>query len=140
MSVISSGIAGLIGEPDEGAFTRAVDDTLLSSSREMERRAAWDVVVGRIVEWGRDPQRLEDEGNVPPSFAAVRRAGRFALILRDDGARAPDWAVALGDGGIAFRWAGGTPGNDVTLEIDAEGGTEAIRMEQFRIVSRTQLI
>jgi len=87
----------------------ADDDSLALSAQERQaNRQAWQQIIdSTLIEWGRDPAQLEDEGVTAPARAVIDRANELAMILRDRGVPPPKRVVTSPDGGVAFeRWDG----------------------------------
>ena len=103
-----------------------------------DSRDAWQAVIDkRLVEWGRDPSGLEDDGITPPSPEAVYQAGQLALTWRDEGVAHPLRVAPTGDGGIVFeRWEGGL---FQSIEIQANGTIELATFRNSRLLSRRRL-
>lgn len=87
----------------------ADDDSLAVSAEEREaNRQGWQRIIdSTLIEWGRDPAQLEDEGVTAPAGAIIDRANELAMIFRDKGWVPPKRVVTSPDGGIVFeRWHG----------------------------------
>jgi hypothetical protein len=128
--------AVLSGEPAPVFQTGSVRDPDLLAQEESQRnRAAWDRFVDRtLVEWGRNPAALEDEGFIPPSYAAVSRACEVAMFLRDKGLPPPTKIVPDGEGGICFERAEGE--SSVSLNINADQTMELLTFDDCRLRAR----
>jgi len=97
--------------------------------------SAWERIIDdRLIEWGRDPSRLADDGVVPPKREVVGWAIRLARILASKGADAPQRVVPNGDGGIVFeRWSGA---NAETIEVLDDGDVYYTAFRASRLVHR----
>lgn len=114
----------------------AEKESLWAMEREVEEnRRAWNNIIDRkLIEWGRDPTRLEDEDVVPPSFEAIKVASDSAMALRDKSKEAPKRVVPNGDGGIVFeRWEGSV---SETIEVFEDGAIEYCRYHDTRLTHR----
>lgn len=118
----------------------ASDDELASSQRDVQKnRGGWQRMIDDyLVEWGRDPSRLEDEGIVAPSVAIITWASQVAMKLRDARWPAPLRVVADGEGGIAFERRAGTLFE--SLNIGADGSLELVTFNDCRLQSRVRLL
>lgn len=75
-----------------------------SSSPEAVNREAWQHLIDRrLIEWGRDRDRFEDEGIDVPTSNTVQRAIELAQRLRDAGLAAPNSVAHDANGGIVFE-------------------------------------
>lgn len=123
----------LTGAPRAVRTTAATDDTL--ATQHSHCRAWQNIIDEKLIEWGRDPKRLEEPELIEPSRAAIDRAIRIALRLRDEDAPPPTRVVPDGDGGIVLeRW------NDrltVSIEIDREGRIEIVRCRDRQVIDRS---
>ena len=118
--------------------TRAVDDSVLSSGEVYQNRLGWDNIIDvQLIEWGKDPSWLEDDGLEPPSRQIIGLACCVAQAMRDEGAPPPLRVVPDGDGGIAFEWKDGTA--SCAVEIEEDGSVEMITFENSRLVSRQRI-
>jgi hypothetical protein len=99
-----SGAIGLVVES-----SAAGDDELAGSERHRESsRREWERIINEyLVEWGRDPSQLEDEGVTPPSLEIITLASKIAMELRDRCCPPPLRVVPDGEGGIAFEQRSG---------------------------------
>jgi len=95
--------------PYAGQTGVADDDSLalLAQERQGNREAWQQIIDSTLIEWGRDPAQLEDEGVTAPAGAIIDRANELAMILRDEGWAPPKRVVTSPDGGVVFeRWDG----------------------------------
>lgn len=119
----------------------ADDEGLASADRDRDRqRERWQQMIDRyLVEWGRDPNQLEDEdeGVVPPSKAIINRASQIAMNLRDAGWPGPLRVVPDGDGGISFERRTGAYFE--SLDILEDGSVELATFKDCRLQFRRRL-
>ena len=98
----------------------------------------WQEIIDRqLVEWGRDPDALADEGIEPPSSATIRLARRVAQATRDAGAPPPSRVVIDGAGGIAFERL--DSGIYETLLVRKDGSVEALAFRGAALLSRNRI-
>jgi hypothetical protein len=72
--------------------------------KQAEWKNAWQRLIDhQLLEWGRDPGQLEDEGVEPPSVSTILAAIQLAQRLRDRGSPPPDATVPDPNGGIVFE-------------------------------------
>ena len=97
----------LASEPVISPSTTAAANHDLASTyheRDNRERRAWDAMIdGYLVEWARDPTKLQDDDLVAPSARVIHRACQVALDRRDAGWAAPLRVVPDGEGGIRFE-------------------------------------
>lgn len=124
----SSGVSTGAAQED----SLACDDTQRAVNREL-----WDKVIDdHLIEWGRHPERLEEDDLIPPTAQAIQVAGRLAQKLRDSGALPPKRVVPDRDGGLALeRWEGE---HTVTIMVSANGAVEILQWHGSRIVASGQ--
>ena len=128
-----------ISEPIRSPIeTGAADESVLSSGELHQNRMGWQKVIDdRLIEWGKDPSRLEDDGIEAPSRPIIVLACRVARVMRDAGKPPPLRVVPDGDGGIAFEWKDGPASH--AIEIEEDGSIEMITFENYRLVSRQRI-
>lgn len=69
-----------------------------------EAREKWQNLIDRkLIEWGRDPSQLDDEGVESPTPEIIQRAILLAEALRDSDDPPPDTVVPDPNGGIVFE-------------------------------------
>ena len=109
MSTLEASTWALAHRGSDVVETTVADDHSLASSAEKrgaDRRGWQKLIDSELVEWGRDPAQLDDEGVETPSRETIDRACRLAITLREAGWSAPQRIVASADGGIVFeRWS-----------------------------------
>jgi len=103
-----------------------------------EHRDAWQQIIDRyLVEWGRNPNQLEEEGLITPSPRILRLAATIAMQLRDGGYAAPLRVVPDGEGGIAFERRAGAAFE--SLVVQADGVTQFDKFVDCRLVMSVRL-
>ena len=101
-------------------------------------RDGWQVIIdGRLAEWEKNPDVLEDEGVTPPSAATIQLAIQTARKLRDAGLPAPQRTAATGDGGITFARQEGPLLS--TIEVAPDGTVELVVLRDCQLLSRHPL-
>ena len=70
---------------------------------EEQFREQWDLIDLKLIEWGCNLSRFDEEGIVPPSRQAIRRAIEVAQELSNALAPAPMRVVPDAYGGIVFE-------------------------------------
>lgn len=102
------------------------------------KKETWgNLIDNTLIEWGRDPSVLEDDGVAPPSVETIQRACEIAMILCNRNFPAPTRIVPTGDGGIAFEVDAG--GDFVSVEIASEGTVEYFRFSASKLVERYEV-
>jgi hypothetical protein len=115
----------------------AADSPALSDalSNRQKNRSGWQHFIDyMLVEWGKDPTRLAEDGLTPPSAKAIRGACVLAGIFRDEDKEAPLRVVPSGDGGIVFERAYGEFFEKI--EIEEDGSVEWATFRNSRLLSR----
>lgn len=97
----------------------------------------WNALLDQFIEWGRHPEKLEDEDIVPPLPAVIALAARLATQLRDLGNPSPTITGPDGEGGISFEFRRGTRTELVVVHPDST--PEIICFENHRIVERSPI-
>jgi hypothetical protein len=118
-----------------------VSKELLDARDDEWRRAAregWQEIIDRkLIEWGRDPARLEDEGVEPPTKETLQRAIHLAEAFRDEGLPNPNSVVADPNGGIVFERR--ERNMSEVFHLWDDGSMEYQRFEGTRLVERRAL-
>ena len=125
----------------EFVSTGAADEQSLASTalrRDTERGLWQDIIDGKLVEWGRDPSQLDDEGIDSPTPQTIKRASQIALFMRDQGMPAPSRIVPTGDGGIVFERQQGVVFE--TIEIGADGSIEVALYQDCALIGFRSLL
>jgi hypothetical protein len=132
LSVFASGPLPKVVATDVAAEART------SRDYESAAREKWQEVIDyRLIEWGRDPSQLEDEGVEPPTGQAIRCAIGLAQAFRDAGLTPPDSIVPDPNGGIVFE----RREKDVSevLHVWDDGTREYFRFQGTRLAERRPL-
>jgi hypothetical protein len=103
-----------------------------------ENEAWGGLIDSTLIEWGRDPTLLEDDGFTPPSAETLRRACEIASVLRSLRFPAPTRIVPTGDGGISFQAEDGDA--FISIEIAADGTVEYFRFSGAKLVERYEVL
>jgi hypothetical protein len=117
--------------------TRAEADSPITPLVESDSQK-WDRVVDeRLIEWGRRPDLLSDDGIEPPSGAVIQKAFLLARQLKERGLPAPDTVSPDPNGGIVFE----RRAEDVaeTFHVWEDGAVEYFRFQGTRLVERHSL-
>ena len=105
---------------------------------EYENRRAWEHVIDRqLIEWGKDPGRLECDDLRAPTAASIQTACEIAGFMRDEAEPPPLRVIPDGEGGIVFERAEGRA--FVTVEIDEDGSVEICRFVDSRLQFRERV-
>ena len=95
----------------------------------------WQALIDyQLVEWGRDPGQLEDEGIQPPSIETIELAIWLASRLRRADLPPPTRIVPNAHGGIVFE----RHERNVfeSIRLSADGSAEYCAFENSRLVKR----
>ncbi len=125
-------------QSDGVAIGAATDDALLMSTAKLEdHRECWiRIIDDKLIEWGRDPLKVEDIDLIPPSHEAITRAISIVKSAIQRNWPAPLSVVPDGDGGIVLeRWSG--PHSEA-IEIGSDGSAEYVRCSHQRVVERRE--
>jgi len=124
----------------EWMYSSDLDATgLAKQDRSNEARSGWQAIIDNwLIEWGRNPQELEDDYVIPPSFAVIKDACKVAKSMRNKGFPVPLRVVPNGEGGVVFEWWAGPIFQ--TIEISCNGTLEAVTYENSRLVAREELV
>jgi len=120
--------------------TSASDDLTISREtpdNESSTRGWNNVINYTLIEWGKSPDSLEDEGIEAPDTTTVRRACEIAIALRDSGFSCPDRVLPNGNGGIVFEKEMGA--RLFTYEIESDGPIEYREFLQGRLVRQSSV-
>jgi len=111
-------------QPLEGHDETRVPWGQFTSNEEEERRLEqWQSLIdSRLIEWGRNPSVLEDDGVEAPTPHTIANACQLARMMRDDKLPPPTRVVPTVDGGVAFELETGD--HLVCLEITPAGTLE----------------
>lgn len=119
---------------DESALDSRADGRHVSQG---ERERWQEVLDQRLIEWGRNPEFLQDDGLKAPSSEVIAQACQFASFGRDHGVSPPQRVVPDGSGGISFEWQ--EKPFFLTVEIHANGDMEQLFFENSKLVRRKKL-
>jgi hypothetical protein len=98
----------------------------------------WERMIdNKLIEWGRDPSQLDEEGTVSPSKQTIQFAIFFAGMLRNTGMPAPTRVVPDAHGGIVFEFH--EKDLNVTFRLSADISLEYCAFENCRLVQRQKL-
>jgi len=78
-------------------------DTESPVTRDYGRDAWQNLIDYQLIEWGRDPSQLDDEGTETPSRETIQLAISLAEKLHQGGLAAPTRIVPDAHGGIVFE-------------------------------------
>lgn len=132
--------AVLSGEPSPIFVSADVRDAELAGGGVAQsNREAWNRFIdANLVEWGRNPQALEDEDFDPPSPEVIDRACDVAMRFRDRGEPPPTRVVPDGEGGISFERVDGKL--SMSLNIHADQTVELLTFDDCRLRDRRRLL
>lgn len=110
-----------------------------SLASEMEYKVkvqeAWQRFIDHtLIEWGRNPGQLEDEGIDPPSKETIQRAIHLAQDCKKQGLPPPDSVVPDPNGGIVFERR--KKSLSEVLHLWEDGSVEYQRFMGHRLVER----
>jgi len=121
-------------------LTQAANEQTLASGMQWNdtNRSGWQAIIDKwLIEWGRNPGSLEDEGLIPPSEKTIDLACQVAVALRDKGVAAPLRVVTNGEGGIVFEHSSGTWFS--IIEVHPDGNIELATFRNSELKSRERL-
>lgn len=95
------------------------------------------IIDNKLIEWGRDPSRLDEEGTVAPTKQTIQFAIALASWLRNQGFPAPTRVVPDAHGGIVFEVQ--EQNLEETLRLSADLGLEYCAFDNGRLVHRQEL-
>ena len=73
-------------------------------SRDDQLAGDWQSLIDhKLIEWGRDPSQLDDEGVESPTGETIQLTIKLAQSLRDAGLAPPDSVVPDPNGGMVFE-------------------------------------
>jgi len=119
--------------------TNAVTYEPFASEAEREAAAhAWQHIIDEhLIEWGRKPDQLDEEGIQPPAPRTIARAAQVAGLLWKAGAPAPANVAPDTHGGIGFHWREGEIYQ--TYRITSDGYLDWSVFNDARLVSRQRV-
>ncbi len=128
-----------ISEPMSSVIdTGAVYEEALSSGESHQERLAWARIIdGQLIEWGGNPEQLEDDDIEAPSREVISVASSLALMMRNRAMPAPSRVAPDGEGGIVFEHREGP--DFETFEIHEDGSIEYLAFHDSQLVDRQTL-
>ncbi|MHB1038250.1 MAG: hypothetical protein ACYC35_27830 [Pirellulales bacterium] len=108
------------------------------AAREAADHSAWQQLIDhKLIEWGRDPDAIEDEGVDAPTRATVCSAIELAKTLGAAGLPAPGSVARDPNGGIVFEFCE----KNVTevFYVWDDGTIEYQKFEGSRLIERRRL-
>jgi hypothetical protein len=112
-----------------------------SSNATNEGRNAWQRLIDeKLIEWGRHPERFEDEdGYKAPSADILAQATGLVAYCRDHGVLPPLRMAPDGEGGIIFDWKNSDPPLHVIAQIHQDGVMEMLEFSDCNLVARKRI-
>ncbi len=139
MSTSESSIA--LSEAVESYAATHVTLPELLASPERERALKADLwqssIENKLIEWGKQGTRYDEDGLISPAPSTVSAAFRIAAKLRNAGIEAPLRMVQDGVGGIVFEWKQGATAEKLLLA--ASGRLEAAYFRDSKLMHRYPL-
>lgn len=112
--------------------------TLDSESEKQRRLVEWQNVIDqKLIEWGRQPEELADDGIEPPRREVISLAIEFANRMKNEGLPPPDSVVPDPNGGIVFERREGTLSE--VLHIWEDGTIEYRQFDSTQLIERRVL-
>ena len=103
-----------------------------------ESTSAWQRVIDdKLIEWGRHPGQLEDDGIKPPTPLVLAKACEFATFCRDRDIDSPLRVSPDGSGGVVFEWRADPL--YFSVEVNACGNTELLVFENSKLLNRNPI-
>jgi hypothetical protein len=96
-----------------------------------------DAIDYKLIEWGRDPCALVDEGIDAPTRVAISQAVQWACDMRDKGCAPPTQVVPDPNGGIVFERRIGDEAN--VIHFWSDGSIEFRRFQGSRLIERREV-
>jgi len=107
--------------------------------RKEEARPRWQALIDdQLLEWGRDPSQLDDDGTQSPSRELIARAIDLASLLSRENYAAPTRIVPDAHGGIVFELQGNRLFESIRLSSD--GSAEYCAFVDTHLVNRKPLM
>ena len=104
MTIIESRITYIDECSDMRPTKAAPDEELASRMQNKDAHGAWNWIIDVfLVEWGKNPESVADDGIVPPSREVIGKACELASRPRDALVPPPLRVVPDGEGGVAFE-------------------------------------
>lgn len=116
----------------------AADESLASVAMRDRDREGWQHAIDTcLIEWGRNPSAVQDEGIQPPTANSLSRACELATAMRNAAEPRPLRVVPDGEGGVVFERRAGELFE--RLEVDSDGKIEYAILKNFQLVYRGQI-
>lgn len=125
------------------ASDRSANGTAAPSAPATERDASQDrecwqrLIDGQLLEWGRDPEQLADDGIAAPTREIIVLACTVAARCRDAGLSPPLRVVPNGSAGLVFERLAGSVFE--TIEIRADGSVELASFQNSQLRHRQRI-
>ncbi|MBI4578071.1 MAG: hypothetical protein HY718_00120 [Planctomycetes bacterium] len=105
-----------------------------------QHREGWQRIIDDcLLEWGRHPEQLDDEGVNPPTPFVLSLATQLAMKYRDEGIMVPpSRVVPAGDGGLAFELYAGNLFQ--SIDVRADGVVELTSFSNSRLVAQERVL
>jgi adenine-specific DNA glycosylase len=119
--------------------SKASETTQRASVLQREsQRDAWQKLIDfPLIEWGQNPQGLNDDDLTAPSQERIVQAIELATLLRDSDWAAPKRIVPDGHGGIVFEYR--SHDDSAALRIAEAGSIEFVAFKGPSLILRRQL-
>ena len=106
-----------------------------------EARIAWQRLIDeKLIEWGRHPERFEDEdGYKAPGADILAQATKLVAYCRDHGVLPPLRMAPDGEGGIIFDWKNHDTPLHVVAHIHPDGAMEMLEFLDCNLVARKRI-
>jgi hypothetical protein len=135
---IESGKA-MTKKPRRYLNTKTADERGFATQQPSTMRVApgaWDAVFQKLIEWGKSPGRIDEDGLEFPSFEAISQAIEVIRISDNGDEPAPNSVVPDGEGGIALNWSSGD--ELASIQVAHDGTVEYLKFIGARLVGRFQ--
>lgn len=107
----------------------------VEEARNDQLRESWQALIDhRLIEWGRDPSQLDEEGTKVPSKDTIQRAISLADRLCKNGLPAPTSIVPDAHGGIVFERKSGEVFESV--RVMPNGTAEYCAFKDYHLIER----
>ncbi|HEY4760380.1 MAG TPA: hypothetical protein VIH42_07365 [Thermoguttaceae bacterium] len=119
------------------SVTSAADEMLASGEAEQNRTAWLEIIDRKLIDWGRSPGLIDEDGIVSPSIKSVAEAIELVHTMTNNGCPAPMRVVCNADGGIVFEKQEGQFFE--TIEVYEDGSKEYCLFANSRLQHRIAL-
>lgn len=100
---IGTTIRGLDSPVSTEGFNPGVLATTASDKKALAER--WDAIVDRpLIEWGRNPSFIDEDGLVFPSRESCSSACKLVIDMKNHGCSLPTGVIPDGEGGIVIEY------------------------------------